>query len=94
MSVSKVKYGTMPDGRDVYEYILSNGNVTAQVINYGGIITKLITKDKNGNDIDLSELCNDEDNSRVNRADADAIDAILGQRVADDVRIHKPAGNL
>ena len=53
MSVSKVKYGTMPDGRDVYEYILSNGNVTAQVINYGGIITKLITKDKNGNDTDV-----------------------------------------
>ena len=40
--------------------------------------------DKNGEEIELSELCNDEDNSRVNRADADAIDAILGQRVADD----------
>lgn len=53
MSISKIKYGTLADGRDVYEYTLTNGNVTAQVINYGGIITKLITKDKNGNDTDV-----------------------------------------
>ena len=53
MSISKSKYGTLPDGRDVYEYILSNGNISAHIINYGGIITKLITKDKHGNDTDV-----------------------------------------
>ena len=53
MSILKNKYGTLADGSDVYEYTLTNGNVTAQVINYGGIITKLITKDKNGIDTDV-----------------------------------------
>ena len=47
MSVVKNNYGIMPDGREVYEYVLSNGSVTAHIINYGGIVTKLITKDKN-----------------------------------------------
>lgn len=53
MSISKIKYGTMPDGRDVYKYILTNGKLAAHVINYGGIITNLITKDKDGNDTDV-----------------------------------------
>ena len=53
MSVTKTKYGTLPDGREVYEYVLTNGNVTAHIINLGGIITKLITKDKDNNDTDV-----------------------------------------
>ena len=40
--------------------------------------------DRDGNDIELSELCNDDDAPTVKGADADAIDSILGQRVADD----------
>ena len=40
--------------------------------------------DRDGEEIELSELCNEDDTSRVSRSDADAIDAILGQRVADD----------
>ena len=53
MSVVKNNYGTLPDGREVYEFVLSNGFVTAHIINYGGIVTKLITKDKNNNDVDV-----------------------------------------
>ena len=53
MSISKEKYGTLADGRDVYEYVISNGEVTAHILNFGGIITKLITKDKDGNDVDV-----------------------------------------
>jgi DNA-directed RNA polymerase subunit beta len=40
-------------------------------------------QDKEGNDIELSELCNDEE-SNTKGADKEAIDAILGQRVMDD----------
>lgn len=53
MSVDKIKYGSLPDGREVYQYIISNGKLSVHVINYGGIITNIITKDKNGNDTDV-----------------------------------------
>ena len=41
-------------------------------------------QDKDGNDIELSELCQDEETTSSNKADADAIDAVLNQRVADE----------
>ncbi len=53
MSVIKSNYGALPDGRDVFEYIISNETVTAHILNYGGIITKLIVKDKDGKDTDV-----------------------------------------
>ena len=53
MSVTKQPYGTMPDGREVYAYTLSNGKISAEIINCGGIITKLIVKDKNGAETDV-----------------------------------------
>ncbi|MBR7151790.1 MAG: DNA-directed RNA polymerase subunit beta, partial [Clostridia bacterium] len=40
--------------------------------------------DKQGNEIELSQLCQEEDAAPVRGADADAIDAVLNQRVADD----------
>jgi DNA-directed RNA polymerase subunit beta len=41
--------------------------------------------DKQGNEIELSQLCQEEDAIRnTSKADADAIDAVLNQRVADD----------
>ncbi|MBQ5773102.1 MAG: DNA-directed RNA polymerase subunit beta, partial [Clostridia bacterium] len=40
--------------------------------------------DKQGNEIELSQLCQEEDSAPVRGADADAIDAVLNQRVADD----------
>lgn len=42
-------FGRLPDGKEVYEYRLKNvNNVEVHVINYGGIITKLIAPDRNG----------------------------------------------
>ena len=41
-------------------------------------------QDKDGNDIELSELCQEEDTGVSSKADKDAIDAVLNQRVADD----------
>lgn len=54
MSVNKELYGNMPDGREVNLYILENEKGTrAEIINYGGIVTKLITKDKHGDDCNV-----------------------------------------
>ena len=39
--------------------------------------------DKDGNEIELSNLCQEED-SRTSRADREAIDAVLGQRATDE----------
>lgn len=42
-------FGKTADGKEVTEYTLTNKNgVTMSVINYGGIITRLSTPDKNG----------------------------------------------
>lgn len=49
MSVTKKLYGIMPDGEEIYAYTLDNEKgVSAEIINYGGIITSLWVKDKNG----------------------------------------------
>ena len=45
----KEKFGTMPDGREVQRFILTNKNgVEIHVINYGGIISHLMAPDRNG----------------------------------------------
>jgi len=44
MSVNKIKFGEV-DGREVYSYILDNGNgLCAEILTYGGIIRKLVYK--------------------------------------------------
>ena len=40
--------------------------------------------DRDGNDIELSELCREDDAPSMSRADAAAIDEVLGRNVADD----------
>lgn len=46
---AKKLFGRMQDGREVYQYTLTNSNQTEiRVINYGGIITSVKTPDKNG----------------------------------------------
>ena len=53
MAISKALYGKLATGEEIYSYSLSNGFMTAEIINYGGIITKLLVKDKNGNETDV-----------------------------------------
>lgn len=43
MSIEVKKYGEI-NGKDVFSYTLENGYLKAEIINYGGIITKLIYK--------------------------------------------------
>jgi aldose 1-epimerase len=49
IALQKEKFGTLPDGREVYRYILKNRNgLEIHVINYGGIITHIFAPDRNG----------------------------------------------
>lgn len=48
-SVVQQPYGKLPDGREVTLYTLTNKNgVEMSVMNYGGIITRLLAPDRNG----------------------------------------------
>ena len=45
----KTVFGKLPDGRDVYQYTLTNkSGVTLKVINFGAIVTSLNVPDRNG----------------------------------------------
>lgn len=47
--VTKAPFGTMPDGKEVFKYTLTNSNgMELAVINYGGIVVSLKAPDKNG----------------------------------------------
>ena len=47
--IEKKLFGKLSDGREVYEFILSNSNgCKVSIINYGAIVTSIIVPDKNG----------------------------------------------
>ncbi|MBN1377814.1 MAG: galactose mutarotase [Gammaproteobacteria bacterium] len=53
-SVSESDFGSMPDGTKISLYTVTNSNgIVVKIINYGGIITSINTKDKNGNFDDI-----------------------------------------
>jgi aldose 1-epimerase len=48
-TITKVLFGKMPDGREVYLYTIDNGRgLIVKATNYGGIITSIITPDRTG----------------------------------------------
>ena len=52
--IKKREYGTAKTGETVYAYTLENANdMSAEIITYGGIVTKLRVPDKNGNHTDV-----------------------------------------
>ncbi len=53
MSITEKPYGSF-NGQPVIEYTLTNANgMSVSILNYGGTVTKLITKDKQGNNGDV-----------------------------------------
>lgn len=55
MSIVKTEFGTMPSGEKVYSYLLDNGNgLSAEILNYGGIIKNLYVTDKSGVKTDVA----------------------------------------
>jgi aldose 1-epimerase len=54
VGVTRELFGTMPDGAAVHLYTISNGSgLTVKATNYGGIITSILTPDKNGKEGDV-----------------------------------------
>jgi aldose 1-epimerase len=54
MKIEKQLFGTLPEGKDVYKYTLSNdAGMEVDVINYGAIITAIRTPDRKGNPGDV-----------------------------------------
>ena len=54
MAITKKLYGELATGEKVYEYTLENANgMSAVILNYGGIVTNLFVKDKNGAKTDV-----------------------------------------
>jgi aldose 1-epimerase len=54
MKIDKQLFGTLPEGKDVYKYTLSNDKgMEVDVINYGAIITAIRVPDSKGNPGDV-----------------------------------------
>ncbi len=54
MNVKKETFGKTKEGTEVNLYTLTNGNgMTVKITNYGGIVTSIVTRDKNGNPGDV-----------------------------------------
>lgn len=53
MSISRKLFGHMPDGSEVYSYTLCGDGVCAEILNYGGIVRRLLVKNKNGEYTDV-----------------------------------------
>lgn len=54
MSITKTKFGNMPDGREVFLYTLENHKkVKAEIISYGAIVRSLWVKDSKGEYTDI-----------------------------------------
>jgi DNA-directed RNA polymerase subunit beta len=89
-----VKSDDINGRRRTYEAIIKGQNIPkpgvpesfkVMVRELQGLALDIRVQDSEGNDIELSEICNDDEAPvRHSKADADAIDAVLGQNVADD----------
>jgi len=53
MKISAARFGQLPDGRDVYSYMLENGAIKVEILNYGGIVRSLYLPDKSGRIADV-----------------------------------------
>ena len=49
MSVERIPFGAMPDGREVYKYIITNNNeYSAHILTLGATLNSFFAEDKNG----------------------------------------------
>ena len=53
MSISKKLFGKMPSGQDVYCWTITDGDMSADIIEYGATLRSLIVPDKNGKATDV-----------------------------------------
>lgn len=53
MKISAELFGTLPDGREVFSYVLENNEIKVEILNYGGVIRSLVVPDRAGNPADV-----------------------------------------
>ncbi len=53
MSITKKLFDTMPCGKEIYAWTIENGDIKAEVIEYGATLRTLVVPDKNGNPTDV-----------------------------------------
>ncbi len=52
--ITKAVFGTLPDGRDVTEYTLTNSHgASVSALDYGGIVRNIIVSDREGKPVDV-----------------------------------------
>ncbi len=69
MSVERVLFGNMPDGREVYKYIITNSNeYSAHILTLGATLCSFYAEDKNGEMQDVL-LCFDNVNDHIELSD-------------------------
>ncbi len=69
------------DGKDVVKYTLTNGKVTAGILNFGGTIQSLIVPDKNGNPVDVILGYDNIEDYRTNAGYLGAVIGRVGNRI-------------
>ncbi|SFL46798.1 aldose epimerase family protein [Halanaerobium salsuginis] len=75
--ITKVKFGTLDDGREANLYTLENNNgLKAKITNYGGIIVNLFVPDKNNN---LADIVLGYDKLEQYFADSNYFGALIGR---------------
>lgn len=76
-SINKTSFGKLTDGAEVFLYTVTNKNgIQMKIINYGGIITSLISPDKNGK---LEDIVLGYDNIEGYLKDSPYFGAIIGR---------------
>lgn len=53
MAIEKQVIGTLSSGEEVIAYTLDNGTIKAVILNYGGIVAKLLVPDRTGQVVDV-----------------------------------------
>ncbi len=54
MAIKKELFGVLPNGTEIFRYVMQNKNgMTVSILNYGAIIQQLIVPDKNGTGVDV-----------------------------------------
>lgn len=53
MSISKRLFGKMPNGKEVYCWTIAQGDISADIIDYGATLRSLVVPDKDGNPTDV-----------------------------------------
>lgn len=69
MSVERIPFGTMPDGKQVYKYIITNQNeYSAHILTLGATLSSFYAKDKDDKLIDVL-LCFDSVEEQLEKSD-------------------------